>query len=52
MNTSRTPLRPAATLRNVAFDVQQSRDLLINTIRALASFDDGDRPHLPRNNSI
>ena len=39
MNTP--PPRTTATLRNLSFDVQRSRRLLIDTVRALGSFGDG-----------
>ena len=41
MNTTEPPVRPSATLQDVTFGVQQSRRLLIDTIRALADFSDG-----------
>ena len=41
MSTPQPPSRTAATLRGVAFGMQQSRRLLIDTLRALVGFDDG-----------
>jgi hypothetical protein len=38
---STQPTRPATTVRDVAYGVQQSRRLLIDTIKALADFADG-----------